>query len=304
MLNVKKRKFAAWKLSYIYALCASLLKPLLIIDNLMDDKLIYISQYNKLKELTGKKPLLNDFLKFCGIHKRKLEEVFGGDAYTKLQQECGDKPNKLVMERTSLAHILDQYGQLVRKNQSLPVTGDWIQAKFNPTPDAINKVHRIKWADMPTTFVKEYSDKPEWKDVTEIIKRKSEVELTNKPNKLFSDIVEKIVSWTPDRKRVIEEGYKIELRSYLDKHFNIEEEVGESNPDLLINKKYPIEVKRDPSQSEYDRLLGQMIRHNKLYGSAIAVVTNISSQDRFKKFQKLFVEIHDKLGMTAELISK
>jgi hypothetical protein len=271
----------------------------------MDDKMIYITQYKKLKEVTGgKKPLLKDFLKFCGIHKRKLEEAFGGDAYTKLQQECGDKPNKLLMERTSLTHILDQYGQLVRKSQSLPVTGDWIQAKFNPTPDAINKVHHIKWADMPVTFIKEYSNKPEWKDVTAIIKMKSGTLPSAKPNRIFNDIVEKILSWTPDRKRVIEEGYKIELRNYLDKYFNIEEEVGESNPDLLINKKYPIEVKRDPSQSEYDRLLGQMIRHNKLYGSAIAIVTNISSQDRFKKFQKLFVEIHDRLGMAAELINK
>ena len=72
----------------------------------------------------------------------------------------------------------------------------------------------------------------------------------------------------------------------------------------MINKKYPIEVKKDPTQSEYDRLLGQMLRHNKLFGSAIAIVTGISSEDRFRKFEKLFTEIHNKLGMTAELISK
>jgi hypothetical protein len=47
-----------------------------------------------------------------------------------------------------------------------------------------------------------------------------------------------------------------------------------------------------------------MIRHNKLYGNAIAVVTSISSEDRFKKFQKLFVEIHSKLEMNAELLKK
>jgi len=72
----------------------------------------------------------------------------------------------------------------------------------------------------------------------------------------------------------------------------------------LINGKYPIEVKKDPSQSEYDRLLGQMLRHNKVFGSAIAVVTNVSSEDRFKRFQKLFHEIHNGLNMTAELIKK
>jgi hypothetical protein len=47
-----------------------------------------------------------------------------------------------------------------------------------------------------------------------------------------------------------------------------------------------------------------MIRHNKLYGSAIAIVTSISSEDRFRKFQILFTEIHTKLGMTVELLSK
>lgn len=271
----------------------------------MDNKTLYIIEYKRLKELNnGKKPLLKQFLKFSNIHKRKLEEVFGGDAYTKLQQECGDNPNKLLMERTSINQILDQYGQLVRKSKRLPVTGDWIQAKFKPTPDALNKVHHLKWTNMPNTFSKEYSDKPEWKDVIEIIKKSNGDLSSPKPNKIFNDIVEKIVTWTPNRKRVIEEGYKIELRNYLDKYFNIEEEVGESNPDLLINKKYPIEVKKDPSQSEYDRLLGQMIRHNKLYGSAIAIVTSISSEDRFKKFQKLFIEVHDKLGMKAEPINK
>jgi hypothetical protein len=47
-----------------------------------------------------------------------------------------------------------------------------------------------------------------------------------------------------------------------------------------------------------------MIRHNKLFGSAVAVVTGVSNTDRFRKFHQLFVEIHDKLGMTAELIKK
>lgn len=47
-----------------------------------------------------------------------------------------------------------------------------------------------------------------------------------------------------------------------------------------------------------------MIRHNEIFGSAIAVVISVSSEDRFRKFQKLFIEVHDKLGMTAELIKK
>ncbi len=47
-----------------------------------------------------------------------------------------------------------------------------------------------------------------------------------------------------------------------------------------------------------------MIRHNKQFGYSIAIVTNVSSEDRYKKFQKLFIDVHEKLEMTAELINK
>ena len=271
----------------------------------MKEKDYFIEQYQKLKDVNeGKKPLYRDFLRYCNVHPRKLLEIFGSSPYSKLQEECGDNPNKLEIVRTPLHQILELYGNLVKLHKKVPLTGDWILAKYKPSTDAINKVHGIKWREMPLIFIKEFENKPEWKSVIDILKRNSENFNAVTTSKTFNDIVDKIDKWNPDRKRVIEEGYKIELRNYLEKHFNLEEEVGESNPDLLINGKYPIEIKRDPTQSEYDRLLGQMLRHNKLFGSAIAVVTNVSSEDRFKKFQKLFQEIHNGLNMTAELIKK
>ncbi|HXA01467.1 MAG TPA: hypothetical protein VNW99_05725 [Cytophagaceae bacterium] len=271
----------------------------------MDNKTEFIEQYKKLRELSGdKKPLRTEFLKFCKIGEHQLTKAFGKDAYSRLQQECGDSPNKLEMERASVERILNQYGELVRSKKEIPVSADWLEANYSPQPDGLRKVHNLKWTEMPAFFIKNNHDKVEWKDVIEILKPKSNVSIVSKSNKTFNNIVDKLVAWKPDRKRIIEEGYKIELRHYLEKYFDLEEETGESNPDLLLNKKYPIEVKRDPSQSEYDRLLGQMIRHNKLFGNAIAIVTNISSEDRFKKFQKLFIEVHDKLGMTAELLNK
>ena len=269
------------------------------------DKKFFIDNYQELKgKNNGKKPLYREFLSYCKLHKRKLEEVFGKDAYSKLQEECGDDPNKLSMRRTPTKQILDQYGQLVKELKRVPVAADWIQANLKPTPDAINKIHKLKWNEIPAAFINEYAADAQWTSVIEILNVVSGSSTSIKSNKLYSEIVDRLANWTPNRKRVVEEGYKIELRNYLEKYFNLEEEVGESNPDLLINGKFPIEIKRDPSQSEYDRLLGQMIRHNKHFGSAIAVVTNISSTDRFKKFQKLFIEVHDKLGMTAELINK
>lgn len=273
----------------------------------MDEKANFIQQYKLLKgseSMKGKVPLKSEFLKFCNIHGRKLDKIFGRDAYSKLQQECGDDPNKLKLERTSTTDILNQYGQLVRKLQTTPVAAEWEQANCSPSPSGLVKVHNLKWKDMPAFFIQQYNGRPEWHDVITILNKSEQPSIVNKQNKTFNQIFERIQSWTPDRKRIIEEGYKIELRNYLEKYFDLEEETGESNPDILVNKKYPIEVKKDPTQSEYDRLLGQMIRHNKIFGSAIAVVTSISSEDRFKKFQKLFIEVHTKLGMTAELINK
>ncbi len=271
----------------------------------MDIKTKYIDQYIELKKINGnRKPLRNEFLEFSKIPELHLTKAFGKDAYSKLQQACGDAPNKLNLERTSISQILDQYGQLIKRHQRIPSSSDWIEADFYPRLDGLRKVHNLNWITLQSKFLETYLSKVEWKDEINILKASIKPSQLNKSDKTFNEILEKLNEWRPNRERIIEEGYKIELRNYLDKYFNIEEEVGESNPDLLIQKKYPFEVKKDPTQSEYDRLLGQMIRHNKLYGSAIAVVTSISSEDRFKKFQILFIEVHKKLGMIAELFSK
>ncbi|NOU46461.1 MAG: hypothetical protein HOO86_05285 [Bacteroidales bacterium] len=272
----------------------------------MDKRQEYIDKYNELKKLkSGEKPLRNEFLKHFGINEIHLTKIFGKDPYSTLQEAAGDSSNKLPFLRTELSQILNQYGELTRQYQRIPVQSDWYAADFYPRPDGLRKVHKISFLTLPEFFITNYKDKPEWKDVLKILHREDlTITASRKRNKTFDEIVGKINAWTPDRKRVLEEGYKIELRKYLEKYFDVEEEVGDTNTDLLLNKKFPIEIKKDPTLSEYDRLLGQMIRHNKQYGNAIAVVTSLSSQDRFMKFQKLFDEIHTKLGMTAEIINK
>jgi hypothetical protein len=271
----------------------------------MDKRTEYIDKYNSFKKLNGGQiPLKKDFLKFSQINDNALIKVFGKDAYSVLQQECGDKPNRIETVRTSTEQIFEQYGQLLKKHNRPLSSSDWVQAGFRPNVANLKKIHNIKWSDMELAFVNYASDNAIWKDVVGLLSPTDKITSNSKLDKKFLDIVDKINAWTPDRKRGWEEGYKIELRRYLEQFYNVEEEVGDTNIDLLLNKKYPIEIKKDPTTSEYDRLLGQMIRHNKQYGSAIAVVTSLSSQDRFIKFQKLFVDIHDKLAMTAEIIHK
>lgn len=270
-----------------------------------DKKTYYLTKYKELKILKkGVKPLRNEFLQFCKIGGKELDKTFGKDPYSKLQKNAGDDPNKLELERTPILEILENFGNLVRLHKRKIVMADWMEANYSPTPDGIRVVHNIKWSELPNAFVENFKTKAEWSDVLEILNPPNSIVNSSKNEKFFNEIVDKIARWTPDRKRIIEEGYKIELRKYLEAYFNLDEEFGESNPDILINKKFPIEVKKDPSLSEYDRLLGQMIRHHKVYGSAIAIITNVSSQDRFLRFQKLFIEVQQKLNMTAELFLK
>ncbi len=128
----------------------------------MDKKDYYIEQYKALRELNGgKKPLRSEFLKFCKIADRHLSQVYGKDPYSKLQQECGDLPNKLELERASIIDILNQYGNLVREKGEIPVSGDWLQANCSPQPDGLRKVHNLKWADMPSFFIQNNDGKIE-----------------------------------------------------------------------------------------------------------------------------------------------
>jgi len=269
----------------------------------MESKKDLIEKYKELKGISdGKKPLKKDFLKHCNISERELVQSFGNNPYSKLQEECGDIANKNFKKpKIPLQKILDQYGNLVKLYNKIPVQADWVHADYRPRIQSFRVIHGgIKWSDMPSIFIKEYANKSEWKSEIQILK--SNISTAN--NK-FIRIVDIINEWTPNKKRKNEESYEVELRHFLEKKsYKVEEQGGNSKADLLINEKYPIEIKKKDDQSEYDRLLGQVIRQNKEFGSVIAVMINISSQDRFNRFQKLFFEIKEKLDMKAELIKK
>src|SRR5688572_19506197 len=87
----------------------------------------YIEKYKELKKMKGgDKPLRYEFLKFCKAAEINLFFVFGKNAYSTLQSECGDAPNKHQLEKTPISQILDQYGKLARKYQRVPVSSDWL----------------------------------------------------------------------------------------------------------------------------------------------------------------------------------
>jgi hypothetical protein len=186
-------------------------------------------------------PMLREFLKFSGIPGRHLITLFGRDAYTKLQVECGDEPNKLNLERTPTAIIMKQYGELALKIGGLPYSSDWTGAGCTPTRDGLlASPHRIKWQDFPARF-KEWVETGQVKCsdlVLEWISRstsKKEAK-TEKVDRDFDHLVMSIRTWSPALRRNNEESYKIELRKHLESlSYALDEEYGESNCDLVVS---------------------------------------------------------------------
>ena len=250
-------------------------------------KNFYIKQYLNLKKELERKPKYREFLKHVKIHKRQLEKNFGSNPFTKLQIECGDTPNRLVMERTPLNDILDSFGRITRKLGNIPTQADWAHFDCKPTVSGIERPpHNIKWSELPKHFMEFATNKSEWNDVVGILSKSIPSVFKKKTrNKEFETVISKISEWQPQRKRISEEGYKIELRAFLEQQgFNVQEEKGESNIDLLVNNSIAVEMKKDPSLSEYDRLIGQMARHLMNYKFLIVVICNFSNKDKYNTF--------------------
>lgn len=103
----------------------------------------------------------------------------------------------------------------------------------------------------------------------------------------FEGLVQAIREWTPYRRYSHEDGYATDLRSYLQNTCGLacRAEAGESNADIEVDGRFPIEVKKNPRLSQYDRLIGQLVRHCRSKGCAIAVVCDVKRGDLFSDFK-------------------
>ena len=218
-----------------------------------------IKKYEEFKKEYGRIPKYREFLKYAGVNNRDLIKFFGDDAYSKLQVECGDIANKLILERTPRGKIMRQYGDLVLELGKLPSSSIWIHRGLKPGISGLEKEpHCIKWSEFPEKF-------EAWAKETKVKGYESVLELINgavstkktkteKTDREFQELIKAIRLWSPARRRNSEGEYKIELRKYLESlGFPLNEEFGESSFDLLVNKKYAIEIKKDPNLSEYDQ---------------------------------------------------
>ena len=273
------------------------------------DKDFYIEQYQKLKEDLGRIPKVREFYAVEDVSRSRFTKTFGNNPYSKLQEECGDIPNKLVLEKTPTEDIYEQFGSITRQLGKLPTQADWSYFDCKPTVSGIEKPpHSIRWTELPSLFYDFAKSNSKWTDVIEIIKD-AQPDLSKsqeKPlNKEFEKCIAKIKDWKPQRKRFNEEGYKIELRAFLqNNNLPVEEEKGDSNIDLLINGVIAVELKKDPSTAEYDRLFGQIARHLTYYKFLIVVICDISNEDRYKQFLNTVDFVFSKIDVNLKIIGK
>jgi hypothetical protein len=284
----------------------------------MTSKEEFIQKYREYKSQHHTIPKARDFLKFAGVHSGVLTRLYGRDASSKLQQECGDEANKLSLVRMPLEAIMRQYGDLaLRLNESLntsdwklPNTSDWMQSGLKPTLSGLKQPpHSIVWSEFPRKFsdwiesegIKGYEKVIEFIALSPAKSKSSAQERDREFEKLVGDIR----SWSPARGRNKEETYKVELRGHLmNLGYEVNEEFGESNIDLRINKKYMVEIKKDPNLGEYDRLFGQLARHLQYHPFAIAVLFEAHRDDIYNNFAALVDSYLNKEKKTVEIIKK
>lgn len=255
-------------------------------------------------------PLRDDFLRFAKIPKGQLGILYGRDAYTELQKDCGDEANKWSLERTPRERIMMQYGDLALELKELPNSSDWMQRRFKPSITGLNKrPHYIKWSEFPSKF-QEWVKEENITGYDKVLGYVDELAVgleakIERKDAEFERVLRDIRLWSPGRRRNSEGEYKIELRAHLKSlGYRMDEEFGESNVDLLVNKKHAIETKKDPQLSEYDRLFGQLARHLQHQRNVIALIFDAPSQDRFSNFVSLVDKYLNKEESFVEVIKK
>lgn len=270
----------------------------------------FIDKYREYKDAYGMIPKQRDFLKFVGVHSRQLTAMFGRDAFSKLQRECGDDANKLDLERTPRETIMRRYGDLALELGTLPNSSDWMHRQLRPSVAGLNKrPHCIKWSELPRLFA-------EWVESEQIggysqvlgyinnVANDSRMKIAVR-DRDFDRIVNHIRAWSPARRRNSEGEYKIELRSHLKSlRYAVKEEFGESNFDLLVEGTYAIEIKKDPKLADYDRLFGQLARHLQHQRRVVVVIFDAPGEDNFENFSTLVDQYLNKDEKVVEIIKK
>jgi hypothetical protein len=264
----------------------------------------YVAQKAKI----GRKPTADEYYEFSDIPEGRLVTLFGPSPYTKLQAECGDVPNKLEMARTPLDDIMRQYGDLALELQHLPTEPEWRHKGCRPARAGLRKPpHNLLWSQMPARFRQwaEAGRTDQYERVLALIPKTSVVPSSKTAPTELVNLLKAIRQWSPARRRNTEGEYKIELRKHLEsRNYKLNEEYGESTTDLVVNRQFAIETKKEPQQSDYDRLFGQIARHLQHHPVVIAVIFDVPNEDKLDNFKEL-IDTHLNVDkFTVEVVKK
>ncbi|HZV11803.1 MAG TPA: hypothetical protein VFA55_01205 [Candidatus Kapabacteria bacterium] len=181
-------------------------------------------EYLNLKNHLGHQPSSSEFYKHTKISEYVLERTFGSKPYAKLVKECGDEPQEFSKPKAILEEILAKWGELARitikEHGGLPVIADWNLHRMHPSAKNINRVHKIKWSDIPYRFLEFAAGKEEWNDVVAYIPaRSSEITISDNANegviyevnKFIPPIVRDLVSLSTNEEKALEYERKVNL---------------------------------------------------------------------------------------------
>ena len=204
------------------------------------------------------------------------------------------------------------YGELAKdvlaSEGRLPVASEWAHRGLRPTESGLNKAHKIPWSAFPARFSAFCASDPEFaepfNDVLQFIEGRDADNRSHREDPLEAladQVCADIRGWSPAIRRNNEEAYKSELSLYLRNSSTIKaaglevrEERGDSQCDIALGSKVALELKKAPTQSDYDRCFGQIARHLQHYDRVIAVIFDVPSRDRFEDFSRLVDQYFDK----------
>ena len=112
-----------------------------------------IQKYKEFKDINGRVPNSREFYQYTGIPSHQITKLYGSEAWSKFQKECGDQPTIFMHPRTPEDVIMRQYGDLALELNKLPATADWLKKGLRPnTRNLSNSPHFMKWSELPFRF--------------------------------------------------------------------------------------------------------------------------------------------------------
>lgn len=109
----------------------------------------------------------------------------------------------------------------------------------------------------------------------------------------LSKLIENINDWIPRIRYPYESGYQSDLASYLEYQcgYKAKLESGDDRADIMVNGKYPIELKKSPRKGDYQKLIGQLADYVNSSGTAIVVICDVKRLGQFQDFKEKTEEL-------------